>query len=200
MKSNSYFFLFFFLFFLSVASAQQDSLLVTPEKKSKKELKRDQKEKEYEPYNALAPAKAAFYSAVLPGLGQAYNGSYWKIPIAYAGIGTGVYFYLENDKQYDRYRDAYKDRLAGRIDEFTVNGVQNISTDRLVDAQEFYQKNKEISILVTVGVYILNIIDANVEAHLRQFNVDEDLSVKPNLDFNSLSGKTNYGLTLNYSF
>ena len=200
MKINSYFFLFFFLFFLSVASAQQDSLLVTSEEKSKRELKRDQKEKEYEPYNALAPAKAAFYSAVLPGLGQAYNGSYWKIPIAYAGIGTGVYFYLENDKQYDRYRDAYKDRLAGRVDEFTVNGVQNISTDRLVDAQEFYQKNKEISILVTVGVYILNIIDANVEAHLRQFNVDEDLSVKPNLDFNSLSGKTNYGLTLNYSF
>ncbi|HKJ47952.1 MAG TPA: DUF5683 domain-containing protein [Christiangramia sp.] len=200
MKINSYFFLFFFLFFLSVASAQQDSLLVTSEEKSKRELKRDQKEKEYEPYNALAPAKAAFYSAVLPGLGQAYNGSYWKIPIAYAGIGTGVYFYLENDKQYDRYRDAYKDRLAGRVDEFTVNGVQNISTDRLVDAQEFYQKNKEISILVTVGVYILNIIDANVEAHLRQFNVDEDLSVKPNLDFNSMSGKTNYGLTLNYSF
>jgi len=200
VKINSYFFLFFFLFFLSVASAQQDSLLVTSEEKSKRELKRDQKEKEYEPYNALAPAKAAFYSAVLPGLGQAYNGSYWKIPIAYAGIGTGVYFYLENDKQYDRYRDAYKDRLAGRVDEFTVNGVQNISTDRLVDAQEFYQKNKEISILVTVGVYILNIIDANVEAHLRQFNVDEDLSVKPNLDFNSMSGKTNYGLTLNYSF
>ncbi|WP_035716372.1 DUF5683 domain-containing protein [Christiangramia echinicola] len=196
MKSNPYFFLFFFLFFLSVASAQQDSLLVTPEKKSKKELKREQQEKEYEPYNALAPAKAAFYSAVLPGLGQAYNGSYWKIPIAYAGIGTGIYFYLENDKQYDRYRDAYKDRLAGRPDEFD----NRITTDGLIRAQEFYQKNKEISILVTVGVYILNIIDANVEAHLRQFNVDEDLSVKPNLDFDALSGKTNYGLTLNYNF
>ncbi len=199
MKSNSYLFLFFFLFFLSVASAQ-DSLLVTPEKKSKKELKREQKEKEYEPYNALAPAKAAFYSAVLPGLGQAYNGSYWKIPIAYAGLGTGIYFYLENDKEYDRYRNAYKDRLAGKVDEFTVDGEQRITTDNLIRAQEFYQKNKEISILVTVGVYVLNIIDANVEAHLRQFNVDEDLSVKPDLDFDALTGKTNYGLTLNYRF
>ncbi|MBT8296574.1 MAG: hypothetical protein KJP01_06335 [Gramella sp.] len=192
MKNNPKFFLFFFLFTITIGVAQEDSLKVSSEKKTKKELK----EKEYEPYNALAPAKAAFYSAVLPGLGQAYNGSYWKIPIAYAGLGTGVYFYLENDKQYDRYRNAYKDRLAGRPDEFE----DRITTDGLIRAQEFYQKNKEISILVTVGVYILNIIDANVEAHLRQFNVDEDLSVKPNLDFNSLSGKTNYGLTLNYNF
>lgn len=188
MKHNSNFFLFFFLFIFSVATAQQDSLAVT----SEKELQ----EKDYEPYNALAPSKAAFYSAILPGLGQAYNGSYWKIPLAYGGIGTGVYFYLKNDTEYDKYRDAYKARLAGRPDEF----AGRITTDGLIRAQEFYQKNKEISILVTVGVYILNIIDANVEAHLRQFNVDEDLSVKPNLDFDALSGKTNYGLTLNYSF
>nr|WP_262914772.1 DUF5683 domain-containing protein [Christiangramia lutea] len=184
------------MFFLSVASAQQDSLLVTPEKKSKRELKREQREKEYEPYNALAPAKAAFYSAVLPGLGQAYNGSYWKIPIAYAGIGTGIAYYLHNDKEYDSYRNAYKDRLAGRPDEYEGR----ISTEGLIRAQELFQKNKEISILVTVGVYVLNIIDANVEAHLRQFNVDEDLSVKPGLDFDALTGKTNYGLTLNYRF
>lgn len=192
MKNKPHFFLFLLLLVFSIATAQQDSLKVNSEKESTEELK----EKEYEPYNALAPAKAAFYSAVLPGLGQAYNGSYWKIPIAYAGLGTGVYFYLENDEQYERYRDAYKNRLAGKPDEFE----NRITTDGLIRAQEFYQKNKEISVLVTVGVYILNIIDANVEAHLRQFNVDEDLSVKPNLDFNSLSGKTNYGLTLNYNF
>jgi hypothetical protein len=154
------------------------------------------KEKEYEPYNALAPAKAAFYSAVLPGLGQAYNGSYWKIPIAYGGLGTGVYFYLKNDEQYDRYRDAYKNRIAGRPDEFEGR----ITTGGLIRAQEIYQKNKEISILVTVGVYILNIIDANVDAHLRQFNVDEDLSLRPNMDFDALTGKTNYGLSLNFNF
>lgn len=159
-----------------------------------------ERQKDYEPYNALAPSKAAFYSAVLPGLGQAYNGSYWKIPIAYAGLGTGIYFYLENDKQYDKYRDAYKDRLAGRPDEFTVDGVERITTDGLIRAQEFYQKNKEISLLVTAGIYVLNIIDANVEAHLRQFNVDEDLTVRPNLDFDALTGKSNYGLTLNFNF
>ena len=196
MKLNPYLSLFFLLFIVSIGTAQEDTLAVTSQERSREEIQ----EKNYEPYNALAPSKAAFYSAILPGLGQAYNGSYWKIPIAYGGLATGIYFYLENDKQYDRYRDAYKDRLAGRVDEFTVDGEQRIATARLRDAQEFYQKNKEISILVTVGVYILNIIDANVEAHLRQFNVDEDLSVKPNLDFDALSGKTNYGLTLNFNF
>lgn len=194
MKNNQLFFLFFFLLAFSVSNAQEDTLSVKTEEVV------EEQEKDYEPYNALAPSKAAFYSAILPGLGQAYNGSYWKIPIAYGGLATGIYFYLENDKQYDRYRDAYKDRLAGRIDEFTVNGQQRISNDGLRRAQEFYQKNKEISILVTVGVYILNIVDANVEAHLRQFNVDEDLTVRPNMDFDALSGKTNYGLTLNFNF
>ena len=71
------------------------------------------------PINPLAPAKAAFYSAVLPGLGQVYNKKYWKVPIVLGAIGTGVYFYTTNNKEYNRYRDAYKSRLAGyKNDEF----------------------------------------------------------------------------------
>jgi len=198
VKHKSIFSLFVFLFIISIVSAQQDSLAITSDTAPIQEI--EMEEKDYEPYNALAPSKAAFYSAILPGLGQAYNGSYWKIPIAYGGLGTGIYFYLKNDKDYDKYRDAYKNRLAGRPDEFTINGEQRISTQGLIRAQELFQKNKEISIMVTVGIYILNIIDANVEAHLRQFNVDEDLSVQPDFDYDALSGKTNYGLTLNYRF
>lgn len=193
MKLKIGLFQFFFLLAVFTTYAQQDSLSISSEKTSKK---KELQEKETEPYNALAPSKAAFYSAILPGLGQAYNGSFWKIPIAYGGMATGVYFYLQNDKEYDRYRDAYKNRLAGRPDEFEGR----ISTNALIRAQEFYQKNKEISILVTVGVYILNIVDANVEAHLRQFNVSEDLTFRPNMDYDALLGKTNYGLTLNYRF
>jgi hypothetical protein len=64
----------------------------------------------------LTPAKAAFYSAVLPGLGQAYNKKYWKIPIVYA-IGTSLYFYLNSNKKYNQYRDAYKRRLEGYSDD-----------------------------------------------------------------------------------
>jgi len=188
------------IFLLLVAGsifAQQDSLLVAPAGNVAVEEPLG-----YEPYDALAPARAAFYSAVLPGLGQAHNGKYWKIPIAYAGLGVGVYFYLENDKQYDRYRSIYKRRLAGYTDdEFTTpQGTQRVTDDGLIRAQRFYQRNKELSLLVIAGIYALNIIDANVDAHLQQFNVSEDLSLRPAVNFNEYTGKTGYGVSLNFNF
>lgn len=163
-----------------------------------------EKDQDYKAYNALAPAKAAFYSAILPGLGQAYNGKYWKIPIAYAGLGAGIYFVIENDKQLDRYRSAYKRRLAGfNDDEFSnpnPEGPPRVSTDGLIRAQKLFRRNKELALLVTAGIYALNIIDANVDAHLQQFNVSEDLSLRPGVNFDQFTGKTGYGLTLNFNF
>ncbi len=144
-------------------------------------------------YNPLTPPKAAFYSAVLPGLGQAYNHSYWKIPIVYGGIGTGIYFYIRNDREFQSYRTAYKRRLAGFEDD-QYQG--KISDDGLVRAQKLFRKNKEISIFVTLLIYVLNIVDANVEAHLRQFNVSDNLALKPDYQFDELTGKSNYGLSL----
>ena len=83
-------------------------------------------------YNPLSPAKAAFYSAVLPGLGQAYNKKYWKIPIVYGGLATGIYFYTTNNKEYNRYRDAYKSRLAGlTTDEFYTVNSSGILVERV---------------------------------------------------------------------
>lgn len=186
-----------FFMVTTLVVAQKDSLQIKTNQDTIVETKKDYKE-----YNPLAPAKAAFYSAILPGLGQAYNGKYWKIPIAYAGLGVGIYFYLDNDKQYDRYRNAYKRRLAGFTDdEFYVNQTNpRVTTDGLIRAQKFYQRNKEVSLLVTAGIYILNIIDANVDAHLQQFNVSEDLTFKPAVNFDEYSGKTGYGLSLNFNF
>ncbi|MCB4808014.1 DUF5683 domain-containing protein [Tamlana sp. 62-3] len=159
------------------------------------------------PIDALRPAKAAFFSAILPGLGQVYNKKYWKVPIVYAALGTGLYFYIDNNKQYNRYRDAYKSRLAGFTnDEFYYdsNGdlleTPRISTENLETAQDFYKKNKEISLLVTIGLYALNIIDANVDAHLMQYNVDENLSLAPHYEFNEINATNNLGLTLNFKF
>lgn len=150
-----------------------------------------------EPIDPLSPARAAFYSAVLPGLGQAYNKKYWKIPIVYGALGTGIYFYINNNKEYNRYRDAYKSRLAGfEDDEFfgriDLNGLQR--------AQKFYRKNKEISLLVTIGIYALNIIDANVDAHLLQYNIDENLTLVPHFKFDEIDAKSDLGLTLNFNF
>jgi hypothetical protein len=152
-------------------------------------------------YDPLAPSRAAFYSAVLPGLGQAYNKKYWKIPIIYAGMATGVYFYIQNDKDYDRFRDAYKRRLAGFTDdEFYGNGdTPVISDERLIDAQRSAQKNKDVSIIVSLAFYLVNIIDANVDAHLSQYNVSDDLSLTPNVYVDPVSTQANYGLSFKFS-
>jgi len=196
VKSNIFFILLIFVVSFVVAQ-ESDSLSV----KSENGLIIKETVITNEEYNPLAPAKAAFYSAVLPGLGQAYNKKYWKIPIIYAGMAVGVYFYIENDKQYDRFRDAYKSRLAGFTDdEFWGDGETAIvSTDRLIDAQKDSKRNKDLSIVVTGVFYLLNIIDANVDAHLQQFNVSEELSLEPNININPLNSKTNYGLSLKYN-
>ena len=144
----------------------------------------------------LTPAKAAFYSAILPGLGQAYNKKYWKIPLVYGAIGTSLYFYLDSNKKYHQYRDAYKRRLEGYSDDkFTY-----LDNARLISGQKFYQRNRDLSALFVVAFYALNIIDANVDAALIQFNVDENLSIRPIIYPNDVTFKTNVGLTLNYNF
>ena len=152
-------------------------------------------------YDPLAPSRAAFYSAAIPGLGQAYNKKYWKIPIIYAGMATGVYFYIQNQNDYTRFRDAYKRRLAGYTDdEFYGDGATPIiSNDRLINAQRGAQKNKDYSILTVVAFYALNIIDANVDAHLKQYDISDDLSVGPNFDMNQFTAKPNYTLSLTYT-
>ncbi|EDM44750.1 hypothetical protein SCB49_14300 [unidentified eubacterium SCB49] len=153
-----------------------------------------------EAYDPLAPSRAAFYSAAIPGLGQAYNKKYWKIPIIYAGMGTGVYFYIQNQKDYTRFRDAYKRRLAGFTDdEFYGDGDEPvISLDRLETAQQSAQKNKDYSIITVIAFYALNIIDANVDAHLKQYDISNDLSVGPKFDMNQFTTKPNYTLSLTY--
>lgn len=147
----------------------------------------------------LRPSKAAFYSAVLPGLGQFYNKDYWKVPLVYAAIGTSTYIYIHNNNQYHRYRDAYKRRLAGfNDDEF--QGEKYLDNERLIIAQRGFQRNRDLSLLITVGFYILNIVEANVAAHLKQFNVSENLSLSPDWYRDDLNHGQNLGLTIKYQF
>ncbi len=155
--------------------------------------------------NPLAPAKAAFYSALLPGLGQAYNRKYWKIPLVYGAIGTGVYSYVWNRGKYNEYRDAYKQRLLeGTLstDAFNNNfpGGLYLNETKLIAAQKQFQRQRDLSLLVTVLLYVLNIVDANVDGHLRQFNVNGKLTAKPDIYQNYSDYTQNIGVTLNYTF
>jgi len=148
-----------------------------------------------EPYDPLAPARAAFYSAVLPGLGQAYNKKYWKIPVVYGGIAAGVYFYQRNTDDYNRFRDAYKRRLAGyQDDEF-----QGVSDARLRDAQKTAGRNRDVSLAMALGVYLLNILDANVDAHLLRYNLSDDLTLGPDVQFQYETRPIVYGVSLKIS-
>ncbi len=191
--------IFFLLFSASLFAQTADSLVVQKEERAIVVNDTLLPKDEYDP---LAPSKAAFYSAVVPGLGQVYNKKYWKIPIIYAGMAAGIYFYKQQDDDYDRFRDAYKRRLAGYTDdEFYGNGTEPlISNDRLINAQKSAQKNKSISLIVTVAFYLLNVVDANVDAHLRQYEVSEDLSLQPNFEFNQLNARPQYGMSLTYRF
>jgi len=140
----------------------------------------------------LTPAKAAFYSAILPGLGQAYNKKYWKIPIVYGAIGVSMYYYIDSNQKYHQYRDAYKSRLEG----YTGDEFSYLDDSRLIAAQKFYQRNRDLSMLITGLFYILNIVDANVDAHLMQFNVNEKLTVKPDIYRNDFTSRQNLGISV----
>jgi hypothetical protein len=152
-------------------------------------------------FNPLSPAKAAFYSAILPGLGQAYNKKYWKIPFVYGAIGTGIYFYDSNNKNYNRARTAYKLRINDKPDEFDgTNGNILLSDDALIRAQKSYKKDRDLSLLVTIGIYFLQIIEASTNAHLLQHNVDDNLSFSPQIIQNSVTNKSIVGASINFNF
>lgn len=197
--NNKFIYIFLFLSVNSLIAQKSDTLTLS---KQKELTFKDRPTNENNYYNPLAPAKAAFYSAVLPGLGQIYNKRYWKVPIVYLGIGTSIYFYKLNNDDYNRFRNAYKRRLAGYTDdEFWGNGTTPIvSSDRLEDAQKTAKRNKDLSIAVAVAFYLLNIIDANVDAHLRQFNVNNDLTLEPVFELNPIDTKANYSISVKYRF
>lgn len=175
--------------------AQKDSVNVKGIK-----VKGDLKVEKGGVYNPLAPSKAAFYSAIIPGMGQIYNKKYWKAPIVWGALAVPTYFYVTNNNEYKRYRTAYKLRKSGQIDEFTQNGI-DVSLETLESAQEQLSENRDMSLLIGVIMYVLQIVEASVNAHLLQFNTDDDLSFKPALIMNPIRFEApSVGLTINYSF
>ena len=175
--------------------AQKDSVQVKDLK-----IKGDIKIEKGGIYNPLAPSKAAFYSAIFPGMGQIYNKKYWKAPIVWGALGTSIYFYLDNNKEYKRYRRAYKLRKVGLEDEFTTSGII-ISEETLERAQEQLRENRDMSLLTTVILYVLQIVEASVNAHLLQFNTDDNLSFKPTfINDPILVEAPKVGLTIKYNF
>ncbi len=129
---------------------------------------------EEEPFHP-SPSRAAMLSATLPGLGQIYNGRYWKVPVIYAGFGTLIYFIDFNSSNYDKWRQAWIARVDGNphtVDDFPLH-----STEVIERAMNYYRRNLEINYMIAGALYLLNILDASVDAHLMNFDVGENLSM-----------------------
>ena len=127
--------------------------------------------------NKHSPHKATIYSAILPGLGQAYNKKYWKIPVIYGLTGVLTYFAIDNNKEYVVYKDAYKWRLDDNS--ATVDKFEGIYSDEdLRILKNYYRRNRDLSFIGLGVVYLLNVVDAAVDAHLFYFDVSDDLSLK----------------------
>lgn len=193
MKFTAYI-LFIFFFCVSLNGiAQKDSTTV---KKTQLQLKPAK-------YNALSPSKAAFYSAILPGAGQIYNNRYWwQLPAIYGGLGASTYYFIKNDNEYDRFRTAFRKRKAGLPDEFDgQDGRPLLSETALESAQRQLRKNRDLSLLSAILVYVLQIVEASVTAHLLQFDTTDDLSISPStIPDPTFKELPKVGLTLKYSF
>jgi hypothetical protein len=174
-------------------SQQKDSLIVKDTtgkvvagSKVKKGFWRDSTGK-----RTYEPRKAAIYSAIIPGLGQIYNRKYWKVPIVYAAVGIPIYTFLDNRRWYNRTRYALAvvsspnfpnntdsiDAVHSQLQPLVKNG----QASSILNYRNEFRKNMDYSILFTLLFWGLNVVDATVDAHLKGFNVNDNLTmqVKP---------------------
>jgi hypothetical protein len=154
--------------------------------------------------DGIVPIKATLFSTFLPGLGQAYNGDYWKIPIIYGGLAFAGYWLNLNNMQYTRYRNAYNmdynysQGLTDTPSEFDGR----LSLQSLKNYRDSFRRNRDYAVLYMFLAHAINIIDATVWAQLSNFDVSEDLALKitpaliPSTDFYSQSNLPAIGFNL----
>jgi hypothetical protein len=120
------------------------------------------------------PGKSTVYSILFPGLGQIYNGEYWKIPIYWGAIAGGVFFYSTNKRNYERYKWIYDQASS------TDPDVEKppITAENALYYRDIYRRYRDYSILATALFYVVQIVDANVFAYMQDFEIDDDISLR----------------------
>ena len=150
-------------------------------------------------------SKATIYSAVLPGLGQAYNKKYWKIPIIYVGFGVMTYFIVTNIKEFKKYKEAYVYTVNGETYPIDNDYVGTYTATQLKEGMESHRRYRDLSYIITGLWYILNILDANVDAHFFDYDISDDISLhwEPRIqqqNYHSYSGNYTTGIKLTLKF
>ena len=158
------------------------------------------------------PYKATWLAVVLPGAGQIYNRKYWKLPIVYGGFMGCLYAYNWNNQMYSDYRQAFLDIMDAdpntkSYETFFPSGYdyqrnEQYLKDLFKKRKDRYRRWRDLSIFACVGVYLVSIVDAYVDAHLSSFDISEDinLSIHPEMINSSASTNNYYGLNCNISF
>lgn len=157
------------------------------------------------------PTRAVWLSALCPGLGQIYNRRYWKLPIvvgAFMGLGYGTSW---NNKQYQDYFNGYKDIMSGDPDKKSYMNFFPPNTDEdslnkdwlksvLQSRKNFYRRNRDLCVICMVGVYLIAILDAYVDAQLAHFDISPDLTLDISPGFYAEPVNRKYSLGLNWAF
>ena len=156
------------------------------------------------------PTKATWLALVFPGGGQIYNRKYWKLPIFYGGFAGCAYALTWNSKMYKDYSTAYKDAMNGNMQSSSITDLlppgYKISETQLKELlrkrKDTYRRYRDLSIFAFIGVYLLSVIDAYVDAELSNFDITPDLSMKvePAVIDNRINNSSNRSVGLQCSF
>lgn len=152
--------------------------------------------------------KATTLSTIFPGAGQVYNKSYWRVPIVVGGLASTIYTIDWNNRGYKRFKTAYSLRVdydknpdkypGGAADEF--RGAY--SATFLKNLKDSYRRNRDLCIILTGGVYLLQILDAHVDAHLQDYDISDDLTMnlEPYFDYSPVGSQPVYGVNMSLKF
>ena len=156
------------------------------------------------------PTKATWLALVIPGGGQIYNRKYWKLPIIYGGFAGCAYALTWNGKMYKDYSQAYKDAMNGNMQSSSITDLlppgYTISESQLKELlrkrKDTYRRYRDLSIFAFIGVYLISVIDAYVDAELSNFDITPDLSmrVEPTVINNQMTGSSNRSVGVQCSF
>ncbi len=149
---------------------------------------------------AYSPRIATYRSAILPGWGQYTNRKYWKIPIVYAALGATTYIFFRNKKQYKEARDAYTNAIDGDPSNdylipqpyFTIKD----QPERIRTFRNQVRQNVDYTVLFFIAFWGLNVVDATVDAHLKTFDVSDDLSLQIKPGYSELANTNGISIVL----
>ena len=181
------------------AQVETDSITIADEPVSPEIVAVDGSSIETPDYlNMKNPIRASLYSAILPGMGQIYNEKWWKAPLVWGVLGTGVGFVIYYNNEYKEFRGYYLDKLYGyQLENPTLN---NMSVEQLANIQDDRKRSRDYAIALTALGYALNILDATVDAHLFGIKKDPDLSFQPIILQNYQTNELAMGFGFSYKF